>query len=1067
MWPLLLSVLLSTLIAASLVAAFAGFSATALPQAVSAELRGSPRSISLSGAIDAAQARADQAVVSATIRRAFGGVPYTTATGIWSDPLGLPAPRTSKTVPLVQAAALTQIDTRAKLTAGHWPAAGAASKLVQAAVPVTVADALRLHLGQLLAVRDRLTNAKVSLQVTGFFQPVNASASYWSLDLLPTGGVSAQPGFITYGPFVVSPTAFTTKRLTIGAATWLYQLANTHLAASQLRPLSDRLAVAIRRLSGSQALGGLTLASSLPAVLDLVATKLVVARSLLLVGELELLLLAGAALALTARTLANQREEESAIFNARGAGRGQLVRLALAESLVITVLAAAAGAFIGSRLAGLLAGVGLLKSDGIHVTGVSADNWLTVGIVLLLCTVVMIWPALRTVAPGAAKTRKGRRAAAALAASAGLDLALVALAGLAGWQLRQFSVLGHTSGGLGVDPVLAVAPAIALAAGTVLPLRLLPMLARVGDRFAARTRRFGGAMTSWELSRRATRQSAPMLLVVLAVGTSTLVLAQHQSWHQSALDQSAFLAGADVRATTVRPATPATAGQIAHALGVTSAMAVSTGIAPPGGGVVLAVDSRHAAGTVLLRGDEEIPGLWGRISQPAPPRLISLPGHPRRLQLTASLTPGNGPSLGPVAISLSVLDADGVGYEIPAGVLPADGRAHRLVASLTATGQASYPLKLLAINASYTLPPLPGRKLRAAYYSRQGEFDVTGLATSAASSGAFASKLPIATTLARWISRLSAPAFSYAAIGSPPQALPQPVGEGSQVTFRPGYGIVPGDFSSSANSPVDGLITLRAPLSSAPIGGLATTTFLRGNHLSVGQELQVTAGQTTIDVIITGVVRSFPTVTSSGGGLIIDQAAAQEFVAAQQQPPIPVTQWWLATRQAASPGGLPKGTSVVSRARLAAAVIDDPMAAIPQQAIQATAIAAALLAVLGFSVSVAGSIRERRSQTALLAALGVTGSAQARLLTFEALALSVPAALTGVLLGTLLAHLLVPAVTLTSTAAAPAVPVVVAIPVAYTVAIALVVAAIPVLAAAAAAMYRPDPAAQLRAAEAA
>ncbi|HEX9625295.1 MAG TPA: hypothetical protein VF979_13030 [Streptosporangiaceae bacterium] len=52
-WPLLISVLLSTLIASSLVAAFAGFGATALPQAVSSELTSAQhKSIMISGASD-------------------------------------------------------------------------------------------------------------------------------------------------------------------------------------------------------------------------------------------------------------------------------------------------------------------------------------------------------------------------------------------------------------------------------------------------------------------------------------------------------------------------------------------------------------------------------------------------------------------------------------------------------------------------------------------------------------------------------------------------------------------------------------------------------------------------------------------------------------------------------------------------------------------------------------------------------------------------------------------------------------------------------------------------------
>ncbi|HUD35972.1 MAG TPA: FtsX-like permease family protein [Streptosporangiaceae bacterium] len=1071
-WPLLLSVLLSTLIAASLVAAFAGFSAAALPQAVSAELAGSAhRFVAVSGAINAQQERSDAVAVRASVARAFGTVPYASADATWSDPIGLPA-RGSKTVPLVQAAAMTGIRAQVKLTEGSWPASPATpgDRPIEAAVPATAAATLHLSVGQELTLRDRVTGTKVSFRVTGVYRPVNQAAAYWSLDLIPPSGVSVQPGFITYGPFLVSGSAFSASgaggRLAVGGASWLYQLGTTRVAASQLTPLSARINAAGHYLTATQSLGGLAVTTGLPALLATVATKLVVARSLLLVGELELLLLSGAALTLTARTLASQREEEAATFSARGAGRRQLLRLALAESLLVTVVAAAAGAVLGSRLAAVLATTGPLRRAGLVISGIPADDWLTVAAVLVLCTAVMIWPALRPASPSQARARRGRRAAIATAATAGADVGLLVLAVLAGWQLREYSVLGRTSAGLGVDPVLALAPAVALAAGTVLPLRLLPLLARAGDRLAARTRRLGGALTSWELARRATRQSAPMLLVVLAVGTSTLALAQHDSWRQSALDQSAFLAGADVRASTLQPATPRVAGEIAHAPGVTAAMAVATALNPPSGGEVLAVDARQGPAAVLATAGGVSPAAWRQIAPPGPRQLITLPGHPVRIQLTASMAEGQGPAIGPVLVVLTVQDAAGVTYTIAAGDLRADGRPHSLVATLASSRQAIYPLRLLAITASYAIPPQPAQAQVAAQTHRIATFTVSGLATAQALGGPFTARLDAAALLGSWLPSATPPQFADSVAGQAPEVVtPMPAGT---VRFHPGFGVELGGFIVvSSVTPVEGQVSFRAPVTSV-IPGIATTAFLRANHLNVGSVIGVTAGEdlAPVNVRIVAAVASFPTVTSPGGALIVDQAAAQDVVAAQGLPPVPVTQWWLATRSGAPPPGLPRGTTVTTKAGLAAALLGDPMAVIPQQAIQATALAAALLAVLGFSVSIAGSVRERRSQSALLAALGVTARTQARLLSFEALALTLPAAATGLLLGTVLAHLLVPAVTLTATAAAPAVPVLVRVPLAPAIAIALVVTALPVLAATASAIRRPDPAAQLRASEA-
>ena len=66
-----------------------------------------------------------------------------------------------------------------------------------------------------------------------------------------------------------------------------------------------------------------------------------------------------------------------------------------------------------------------------------------------------------------------------------------------------------------------------------------------------------------------------MLLVVLAAATSTLALAQHESWRRSIQDQAAFTAGAAVRVDTQLTARPGQAAVIAHAPGVLGAMPVA------------------------------------------------------------------------------------------------------------------------------------------------------------------------------------------------------------------------------------------------------------------------------------------------------------------------------------------------------------------------------------------------------------------------------------------------------------------------------------------------------------
>ena len=137
-----------------------------------------------------------------------------------------------------------------------------------------------------------------------------------------------------------------------------------------------------------------------------------------------------------------------------------------------------------------------------------------------------------------------------------------------------------------------------------------------------------------------------MLLVILAVATGTLALAQHQSWRQSQLDQAALTAGADVRVTLPAPL-PLDGGRaIAAAPGVRTALPVA---AFNSGFTVLALGAGQAAATVLLRPDlSSLPParLWRRITpRTAGPGLV-LPGHPARLAIVASLLPSGGSPAG-------------------------------------------------------------------------------------------------------------------------------------------------------------------------------------------------------------------------------------------------------------------------------------------------------------------------------------------------------------------------------------------------------------------------------------
>ncbi|HEY2551382.1 MAG TPA: ABC transporter permease [Streptosporangiaceae bacterium] len=1073
-WQLLSCVAVTGLVVAALLSALVSFSAQALPQAVRHQLASSAAlSLTVIGIGDQHAMQTGSHAIRREMQGALGNGSYQLFASPFTDPLRITAPAHGKSALPAEAAAPAAIESYGVLTSGSWPGQPQSGQPVPVAVPAQAAAQLQLHPGSLLTTRDTNSRQTVSFLVTGIYRQRDSGSPYWGLDAIWTCSASTLKCFTAHGPLVVSPAAFGAGGLAVDQASWVVLPDAASLRPATLTAAAARVTAAERRLHSSGA-GGLVTSSGLPKLLTGTARSLTVARSLLVIAALELLLLAGVALALASRLLATHREEESALLTARGAARSQLTRPALAEGILVSAIAAAVGVLAGGRLAGLLVRTGQLAGARLRISGIPADAWLAGLAVVALCTATMLWPMLRPAAPGAARASRGRQAALARTAEAGGDVLLLALAGLAVWELRTYSAVSPSiSGVLGIDPVLALGPALALAGVSLIVLRAVPLLARFIDRATAAGRRLSAALAGWEISRRPVRQSGPVLLAVLAVATGTLTLAQYQSWQRSAADQAAFATGTDVRVDPLFPLAPAQEGAVRHSPGVLSAMPVSQADLAPG--QLVALDARQAPGTVLLRKDQSsqpAASLWRQITPRRPAAGPALPGTAGSLRLTAKLAAPPGSRLAAASVTVSVQQSDGTVYQRPAGVLPADGRSHELTAQLVAGSPADGQPRLAGLSFSYLLEVSKPRA--PAPPKAPATLQVTALATTPAGSGGGAARqLASGSSLRSWPVTVSSPELAnLGAVTSGPGAAVDPkliswqgAGSTGLLSFRPGR--EPAPQPGHLPPPIHGVIQLTPALPGQLLPAIATQAFLQSTKASVGTVLPAQAGGQAIRVRIVAAITRFPTVTDPGGALIVDQAALQRLLVAVGDQPLPVTSWWLRTATGELPPGLPAAAVVTDRASVTAKLLSSPVLDSPQQAALAIAAAAALLAALGFAVSVAASLRARRRQSALLAALGVSRPAQAVQLCLEEVMLSLPAALVGLLAGAGLAELLVPAVTLTSGGTKPLPPAVVVVPVSLAGWLGLLVAAIPVLVAALTVIRRPDPAAQLRAAEAA
>ena len=1082
-WVVLAAAALTTLVAAAVGAALAAFAGQALPQAVRHDLVIAPgTSMEVSGTFAGGSPAQTSAALRSTIAGTLDGVPFGFWQGVWSDPLGfkagsLPAkPASASTnTPLLQAASLQGVTDHAVLLSGRWPWQPAASSgdsaapgesggkgggegAIPAALPASTAALLGLRPGDVLHVEDRDSDTSVTFVLTGLFaeRPTSASAaSYWQLNSIPARGSATASGFTTYGPLVVSPSAFP-RQLTVATGTWVAQPDMADFNASDLTAISAHAGA----IGASGLLSGLTLTTNLPTVLADTGNNVAVARSLLAISALELLVLTVAALLAVARLLAAQREGETALLTARGATRWQLTRLTAAEVIPLSLVTAAVGGVAGIWLARLLgstlyssgtAGAGV-PEGGIGLT--AAGTWLDALAAALAIAVLsigaLLYPVLRP-GRGAAQVRRGRQAVLSGVTRAGADLALIALAVLACWQLRRYSAVSTSGGGpSAIDPVLVLAPALALAGGTVLTLRLLPFAARGVDRLSAAGRGLTSAMAGWQFSRQPLRQGGAALLLVMAVATGTLALAQHQSWTRSAADQAAYATGGDVRVDLIQPLSAGATTTISRAPDVRSAMAVSVNpVATPS--EVVAINAAQAPAVALLRADQSsLPpaALLRSITPTSPPGGLPISGRPQAVQFTVTLSRA---PLDSVTAQFTVTDATGAAFQLSSGLFSADGRPHVLTAPLGGA-HAAYPLRLTQVTLFYTLPPKP----------LQDPVTLTVGGATPSTWSAVASSPELDSQLN--VGQISGPSADPHADGW------QPAPGGATLTFTPGYGqwaANPG-IQPLITEPVAGQVTLSAPAAvPADVPAIATRTFDSMNNTHVGSIVQTTVNGIAVPTKIVATSNAFPTVT--GAALVMDLPTLEAFLTSQGTPPVAVNQWWLSTADGQVPASLaralPPGATITGSAALAAATVGDPLSAAPQQALLAMAVAAALLAISGFWVSIAANVRQRRAENALLAALGVNQRSAAAQLFGEKLLLSVPAAALGLVLGTVVANLLVPAVTLSPTAQVPVPPPVTLFDLRQTIPLAVAVAVIPALAAALIIFRRPDPAAELRAAE--
>ncbi|MEU7876473.1 FtsX-like permease family protein, partial [Dactylosporangium sp. NPDC049140] len=313
---------------------------------------------------------------------------------------------------------------------------------------VAAADALGLHTGDALELRNRPGAKAVPATVVGRYELAGAAGAYWGDSLFRAGDGGPDPMFTAVGTFqspqLAGPTFAYTAELPESAFT------------DPGSPVADRLRAADFALGRA----GLTLVAPGQGLVERIAADRAAIRGGALAGTLAAVVLCWFALALAGRQTARERRGDAGLLKLRGGSRRRALRLGVGQ-LAVPLLAGlpfglglgwVAGRLLGGPAAGLappfggVAGAWLLA--GLAAVGAVLGGLAAIAAGELAVLRAPVAVLLRRVpSPG-----RARRAA--------VDVILVVLAGFAAAQLW--------GSGLRTAVPLLVAVIVAVAAARIL-----------------------------------------------------------------------------------------------------------------------------------------------------------------------------------------------------------------------------------------------------------------------------------------------------------------------------------------------------------------------------------------------------------------------------------------------------------------------------------------------------------------------------------------------------------------------------------------------------------------------
>jgi hypothetical protein len=1062
-WPIVAAAWLITLLAATLLAGGAIYPNAAAEAGLRRALTEAPVAdtvveVSRYGAVG--EAGSSEALVRAEIARMLGPIAGSVVRDWRTSATLAVGTGTGEAGDQAIVGFLDGLADHATLVDGSWPAAdpaplatdvGAPAEPIDVALIQGVATDLGLVVGDVAPLVARASSSPLAIpaRVVGIFTVPQPADPFWNGDSQLATGIVQTGQYRTLGPFFASAEDLELPALGALSQRWRTSIAFDQLAVDQAGPLRSRISALDGRLDAG---GGVDfrVSTALPSILSTVDRSLLVSRTGVLLLIAQLAILGAYAIVLTASLLVDHRRIDTALLRSRGAGAGQVAGLALLEGLLLAIPAVLLAPWLAAGALNVLNDAGPLAEVGLRIVPrVGADAYLAAGLAGVACVALLVLPAFLAARGFAAvQGDLSRQETRTFGQRMGLDIALLALTGIALWQLRLYGApLTQTvQGRLGIDPLLVAAPAIGMVAGGVVALRMLPLLALLVERTVTRGRELVLSLGSRQLARRPLRYTRSALLLMLAMSMGVFALSYGATWSGSQRDQAAYQAGADVRVVPGRtgdvPSAAALADMYPLLPGVETASPVeriSNRVSFRAGSAdILALNADTASRIVHFRPDESaasLDQLLGALRAGRPePALATLPDGTTFVRIRAVVDirsierfvfdpetgdfdsePVDPDELTGVRVRANAIvrHPSGLMSRVDSGLLPVTGDETDVVLPVGTSGA----VELAGIGVEVWLPneTLLGR----------GKAGVGAVEAASSETGPWAE---VALRDGDWQAK-------FAASAGTPVDLPSDQVEGLSVrlTGRGEFGAIFGASGYASARVLFVPTDLGDTTDKVPV--VANRAFLESTRTEPGETLTVTLEGSLRSLSIDGVVESFPSTDPDRPLLIFDAPTLGllrlDGLVSVRDP----DEWWIATDDGSDEAvatalrGAPfVSGDVVSVAERTRSLSTDPVALGIIGALTLGFVVTGLFAVVGLTVSGAVSARQRRTEFALLRALGLSGRQLFGSIWLENGSIVLVSLVAGTSLGLLIGWTVLPFITVTQQAAAPVPPVLVEIP---------------------------------------